>query len=541
MLKNSFFKTIPFLLFIVLFTSCDKEFSVVGEDLIGDNSFDIQKDTTHTVVAYDQKIGPVQSNNLETNPLGILVNPSFGTTSATFVTQLAMATVNPTFSSAKIKSVVLSVPYFVDRDSTVTDSNGNSTYVLDSIYGTKKTKMKLSVYESGYFMRDLDPEEQLTQPQKFYTDQYDEFFQKKIPLATAPYYLNDSAEKAQNTEFFFDPAEYVVTTETDGVKTTTRSAPAMRLDLDKVFFQKKILDAPAGSLVDNTTFKNYFRGLFFNIESIGGASGELAMINFKAGKITITYTEIVNSLEVEKTFVLNLTGNTVSLLDETNVNAKYESAIANKDDVKGDYNLYLKGGQGSMSVVKLFGETDNHGLELTDVPNGISDELDDLRRNKYLINQADLILYLNSSEMGASYIPQRVYLYDYTNSQVLLDYNESTIVTANTKYNKYIFGGLLDKDKAGAYFYKFRITDHIRNLVKTLTAKNVELGLVVTEDINKYGFYTVKDKAGIPFYVPLASVMNPLGAIVFGNNIPLTDKVNYAKRLKFEIYYTKPN
>ena len=63
MLKNSFFKTIPFLLFIVLFNSCDKEFNVVGEDIIGDNSFDIQK-SEYPVVAYNQKLGPIQSNNL---------------------------------------------------------------------------------------------------------------------------------------------------------------------------------------------------------------------------------------------------------------------------------------------------------------------------------------------------------------------------------------------------------------------------------------------------------------------------------------------
>jgi hypothetical protein len=34
--------------------------------------------------------------------------------------------------------------------------------------------------------------------------------------------------------------------------------------------------------------------------------------------------------------------------------------------------------------------------------------------------------------------------------------------------------------------------------------------------------------------------MNPLGTVLFGNNIPRVDP-NYAKRLKLEIYYTKPN
>lgn len=541
MLKNSFFKTIPFLLFIVLFNSCDKEINVVGEDLIGDNSFDIQKGE-YPVVAYNQKLGPIQSNNLETNPFGVYDNPSFGTTTANFVTQVTLAAVNPTFAeTAKIKSVVLSVPYFTDKTKTVLNSDGSSTYVLDSIYGPDKAIMKLSVYESGYYMRDLDPDDQFSQAQKYYSNQYSDFNQLKIGVP-----LNDATNTAENAEFFFDPKEYAVeTTNTDGTKTTTRTAPAMRLNLNAAFFASKILKAPAGSLVNNDVFKNYFRGLFFNIETIGSNPGNLAMINFKAGKITITYTETVDSKDVDKTLVLNMTGNTVSLLNQSNTNANYTNATdpANINKANGDANLYLKGGEGSMSILKLFSKTDNHGYELADGPNGVPDELDDMRRNKYLINEADLIFHLNSDAMGTSYVPQRIYLYDFKNNQVLIDYMESSVVSSNTKNNKFVFGGILVKKSAadgGGSFYKFRITNHIRNLVKYKDSTNVDLGLVVTEDINKSSFYALRDKTGFPLKTPMASVMNPLGAIVFGNNIPIDDK-NYSKRLKFEIYYTKPN
>jgi len=243
--------------------------------------------------------------------------------------------------------------------------------------------------------------------------------------------------------------------------------------------------------------------------------------------------------------VLNLLGHTVSLLDQSNTNPNYTSATteANVDKVKGDPNLYLKGGEGSMSILKLFSSTDNHGYELTDAPNGVSDELDDMRRNKYLINEASLTFNLNSDAMGTSYVPQRIYLYDFKNSQILVDYMETSVVSSNIKNSKFIFGGILFKRSAadgGGSYYKFRITDHIRNLVKYKDSTNVDLGLVVTEDISKSSFYTLRDKAGFPLKAPMASVMNPLGSIVFGNNIPTDDK-NYNKRLKFEIYYTKPN
>jgi hypothetical protein len=318
----------------------------------------------------------------------------------------------------------------------------------------------------------------------------------------------------------------------------------MKLNLNNDFFLNKIIKAPAGSLTDNTAFKNYFRGLFFNIETIGNP-GNMAMLDFGDGKITVTYTETINSVTTDKTLVLNLSGHTVSLLDQSNTNPNYTSATteANVDKVKGDPNLYLKGGEGSMSILKLFSSTDNHGYELTDAPNGVSDELDDMRRNKYLINEASLTFNLNSDAMGTSYVPQRIYLYDFKNSQILVDYMETSVVSSNIKNSKFIFGGILFKRSAadgGGSYYKFRITDHIRNLVKYKDSTNVDLGLVVTEDISKSSFYTLRDKSGFPLKAPMASVMNPLGSIVFGNNIPTDDK-NYNKRLKFEIYYTKPN
>jgi hypothetical protein len=536
MLKNSFFKTIPFLLFIVLFNSCDKEFNVVGEDIIGDNSFDIQK-SEYPVVAYNQKLGPIQSNNLDINPLGVYNNPSFGTTNANFVTQVTLATVDPDFdTSATIKSVVLTVPYFTDKNKTVVNTDGSSTYVLDSIYGPDKAKMKLSVYESGYFMRDLDPEDQFSQPQKYYNNQYSDFNQLKMGTP-----LNNGSNSAENSAFFFDPAEHVVKTTTDGKETITRTPPRMELNLNKDFFLAKIIKAPAGSLTDNNAFRNYFRGLFFNIETIGGNPGNMAMLNFKSGEITITYTETVNSVATEKTFILKLSGNTVSLLDQSNTNVNYANATdpANVNSSKGDSNLYLKGGEGSLSILKLFGE-DKYGVDgVSGTPNGVADQLDIMRKNKYLINEANLVFHLNSTAMGSSYVPQRIYLYDFKNNQILIDYIESTTVVSNTKNNKFVFGGILNKksDVEGGSYYKFRITNHIRNLVKYADSTNVDLGLVVTEDINKSNFYALRDKTG---KAPMASVMNPLGTIVFGNNIPTDDK-DYNKRLKFEIYYTKPN
>ena len=95
----------------------------------------------------------------------------------------------------------------------------------------------------------------------------------------------------------------------------------MRLHLNKTVFTNAILNAPEGKLANNAIFKNYFRGLYFKVESLG-SSNSMAMMNFAGGTVTVYYREdnkitdaqgVVTFDRVDKSFVMNLTGNTISL------------------------------------------------------------------------------------------------------------------------------------------------------------------------------------------------------------------------------------
>jgi hypothetical protein len=68
---NNSFKKILVVACVVFLYSCDKDYNSIGDGLIGDNHFDFVKYTS-SVVAYNQKIGPIESNNLPVNALGIL-------------------------------------------------------------------------------------------------------------------------------------------------------------------------------------------------------------------------------------------------------------------------------------------------------------------------------------------------------------------------------------------------------------------------------------------------------------------------------------
>jgi len=88
MYNTSFIKKMLLVVISIVFLySCDKDYNAIGGNLMGDNHFDLLQYTS-SVIAHNQKIGPVATNNLAVNALGIIDNPAFGKTTAHFATQL---------------------------------------------------------------------------------------------------------------------------------------------------------------------------------------------------------------------------------------------------------------------------------------------------------------------------------------------------------------------------------------------------------------------------------------------------------------------
>ena len=630
MYKKSFLRPILLVLIAIFFAACDKDYNELGANIVGNDHFGFLGYTGASVKSYNQKLGPVASNNLPLNTLGFFTNPAFGTTKANFVTQLELSSTSPVFNNTDstlflnlptIDSVIVDVPYFKTLKSTGTD--GVNTYRLDSIYGVDESKFKLSLYQSNYYLRDLDPDQSLTEQQLYYTDQNNAIDNNKFPdllnnATIANTTFANNADGHENDQFYFDKKEHKLTTYQTGSTTPiyTRSAPSMRLHLRTDIFYNKIINAPIGQLASQPIFKNYFRGLYFKVEN--GNPGNMALLNFKAGKVTIYYKEdlktttVVNNPDgtktttvtfpkVSKTFALNLTGNTVSLLENSNEDVDYLTAANSTQEAS---TLYLKGGEGSMAVIDLFGSTDLYKYDIkknsagiavdendvpvpldssgnpttnhyfiyikTMSPNGIPDELDDLKfplinenpgqiyrsiKNRWMINEANLTFNVNTSKMidQKAVEPNRIFLYDLTHKKIIVDYIYD--ITSNGIYpkrNKYIFGGLLLKEDGTlakqkkdpttdqitekGYKYKIKLTNYIRNLIKN-DSTNVRLGLSVTETINNVGLSKLKTPNANFTSVPSMSVLSPLGTILYGTSPVVPDD----KKLKLEIYYTKPN
>ena len=552
---NSFFNAMLLALCVFFMYSCDKDYNEIGGAIIGGNNFDLTK-VSFDVLGFTQKTGAVQSNNMEVTPFGIYSDANFGETTANFNTQvIPSALLSSVGNRLFVESVVLTIPYFKDDRQTKLNSDGSSVYVLDSIYGVERATMKLGVYESGFFMRDSDPLTGFQKPQKFFSDENAVFDSRKIPTI-----LNDSPNRSQNEEFFFDPTERVVVTidSITNVRRTTYIKPEMRLELNKNYFKTRILDAVnSGKLASIDVFKNYFRGLYFKMEKSGNRTGNLAMLDFKEAKITISYKEDLASpiggapTREKKILILNLSGNKVSLLstDFSVAGSAFNTLPKTGNTTDGDDRLFLKGGEGSVAILELFDKTDIKGYDaqgnLKSGANGVSDQLDDLRYpangKKLLINEANLVFHIDANAMAGSVEPQQLFLYDYTNSNTIIDYvSDPTVATQSvTKPVKLLYNGILNKDaitKRGST-YKIRVTDQIRNLINNKDFVNVKLGLAVSENIVNPIFYSVRTPDAFISQIPVSSVANPLGTILYSGK----STVPVDKRLKLEIYFTKPN
>lgn len=566
-MKKSIFKISSLLLF-VLFISCDKDFNSLDSDVIGEDHFDLEQYEVENLVAYSKATGPVQANNLPLNALGVYNNTKFGVTKAHFVTQVELGTENPSFGyNPVIDSVYLYVPYFSEIQST--ETSGERIYELDSVYGNAETgKFKLSVVENGYFLRDFDPTDNLQSSQKYYSNDkplIDPFKGTEI--------LNNSSATSQNNEFYFSKKElYIYKTNGAGLYLDSngavlsdqndvslrvikeRKTPGMWLDLKNSFFQQKIIDATAsGNLFNNNSFKNYFRGLLFEVEEINPGQGALAILDFSRAELKILYkasadptVENPNPVRTRRNFSLKmgynasstLRNNSINFLEHTN-SSDYTSGLAATNEVTGSERLYIKGGNGSVAFIDLFNAT-----ELQTLRNNVAN-------NDWLVNDARLTFYVDKSQMlNVSNEPERIYIYDATNNVVLLDYTYDSSTSSNAKKNKLVFGGIIEREvdasKKGIK-YTVRITEHIKSVLKVDSdgeyMDNIKIGISVTESINLVSTAMLKT----PFTangleiksIPLASILNPLGTVLYGNVI--TDPLDEDKKLKLNIYFTKPN
>lgn len=545
--RKNIFKGLILGLGILTLQSCDKDYNTLGNGVIGEPNFDIETYTVSDLVTYNQATGNngpdgVESSNLSEINLGVYNNPVFGSTTASFVTALNFTNLPTEFGkNLEVDSVYLYIPYFSEIEKY--DDNNKPVYKLNNKYGDGTFDLK--IHQNGYYLYGAAVGG-ANDGKHFYSDDRLLFDNVKGSLV-----LNNSQDRTQNSNFTVNASEIVIYKrdkdgniiqegEDDAKKDAVqeRLAPGLFADLDKEYFKQAFLDN-RDQINEANSFRNYFRGLYFSVTP-NGNEGALIKLDMSRAKMVIRYSQDKEDKEGKvsrehKILEYGITTASPKISFFNNAfNASYTQALSTADKTNGDEKLFLKGGEGSFGVISLFNQNEQ-------------EELKRLKEQELLINEAILTIYIDETAMGAvNSEPERLYLYNLDEQKLLLDYVTDANKTSNPALFKSTFGGFIEKkkdeDNKRGIRYRFKVTDHVRNLIKQDGNYSPKLALVSAttytsdEAVASYKkLRTEIDNKPNPIKaLPMLEVETPLGTVLHGSNTS-----DEKKRMKLEIFYTK--
>jgi len=537
----NFFKIFIFLLLIV---SCEKDFASFDSQVVNsDNAINFSTNSVeYGLTTRSEMVNPVQSNNLPSFLLGSYTHPQYGRSNSSFVGQMVPEDYDHDFGdNVVLDSVVLTIPYYsrgID-----TSEEGDITYEIDSVYGN--SPVKISVYKNNFFLRTFDPFSDFNTSQGYFSNgslSVEEIIDATQLEGELLFEIDDftpSEQQINLTELDTAGNPYVA----------QRIAPALRFKLNNPnddFWESNFFENEGNQVLTNEpNFKEFFRGLYIKVES--NSDGSMMLLNFASSnsKLTIHYTSdntnigdsdtgSVDEIETNQhEYVINFSGNLVNLFDnETLID------VSTMDQTNGNENIFLRGGEGIVSTLNLFGGTitNDNGDEISEFEHFKDFFYDEISDEPIrIINEAYIEFFVNQNFSNDDE-PERIYIYNYEQNSALIDYfldQSVSSLTINAKINHLepLLRDSLSDDRGVKY--KIRITEHLNNLILR-DSTNAQLALGVISDIASVQNFKILDESENK---SLASgvILSPKGTILHGN---LSSDIE--KRPKIKIYYTEP-
>lgn len=422
-----------------------------------------------------------------------------------------------------------------DDDNAGYDSE-DSVYEIDSLYGNPEARFNLKVTNLTYYLNTLDPTLNFEKDQLYYSNQdfYEDGFYDQV-------LFNDQIElNFDELRFLYkeDDPETEDVDETTQIE--TRLSPRLRVPLEASFFQEHVLDKEGDPvLANNSNFNEYVRGIIIQTDQFTEDLYMLLDISNGAIKMEYTFDEYDTNGTVdnadddsiitsEKTFEIALDGIQVNTLKNSRFDATIAQRIALSESGQQADKLFIKSGQWH-GRVRLFG-AESGGINTI--------LLDSLRNQNQLINEAKLSFYVDANyNTNADLVPPRLYLYDLQNGNSLLDQNtDNSESLTGTNLSKSRYGGILELNESNKpYRYVFKITEHISNIIRS-DSTNIDLGIVVSADINDVSFRATKNENQTKIKYPTSSLLNPLGVVLIGSK-PEANQED--KKVQLELLFTK--
>ena len=542
--------------FIIFIYSCDKDFTSIDSDVISaENAINFNTSSIdYPIVASNLRLNPVKSNNLPSFMLGYNNNPFYGESKASFLGQVVPAEFSPSFGeNVVLDSVILTIPYY--SRGVETSEEGDITYEIDSVYGSTATK--LYVYKSNFYLRDFNPSGDFSDSQNYYSNgalsNSESINQAEIEAEL----LYESGIIGDGSDDFIPSSERIDLTSLDSLGETYVSssiAPAIRLKLNNPndnFWQSLFFENEGNpELINPNTFKEFFRGLYIKADGVN-SDGSMMLLNFASSntKLTIHYTSETSTdsdtdsggtstetITSQNEYVLNFTDNLVNIYENN-----FLVDVSNPNTVDGDERIYLKGGEGYMSTVDLFGgDIQDENGEMVNAfehfKNSFYDEENEIA-NK-IINEAYIEFFVDQTQdIGSE--PDRIYLYNFEQNTALIDYFLDQSVSSTTINAKINHLEPLTRDgdsiTGEGVKYKIRITEHLNNLILR-DSTNAKLALVVTSNVGSIDNFSILNSGEEDRDFPSGAILTPKGTVLHGSQSEDIDK-----RPRIKIYYTDPN
>ena len=544
--SNRFSLYLVICLTLIFAQACEKDFTSLDSDVINsDNAINFETNSIeYPIVTHSKIVDPVQSNNLPSFLLGYNNHAIYGESTSSFVGQMVPDQYSPDFGdNTVLDSVILTIPYF--SRGVETSDEDDITYELDSVYGG--SPIKLSIYRNNFFLRSFDPYGEFDDSQKYYSNgslsDLESISQGQLE-GELLFEIND-----------FVPSENQINlTELDTLNVpfvSQKIAPAIRFRLDTpndTYWQNLIFDNEDDPvLLNENNFKDFFRGLYIKVEGIN-SEGSMMLLNLASSNtnLTIHYTSdtpIIDETDTsnvddittyENDYVINFSGVLLNIFDNN-----FLVDVSNSDEINGDENIYLRGGEGYIGLIDLFSGT---------VENEIGDQVDAFEHFKSffyddisdsslkLINEAYIEFYVNQN-LNLENEPDRIFVYNYEQNTSLIDYfidQSVSSATINAKINHLEPLQRVDDDPQGQGIkYKIRITEHLNNII-LLDSTNARLGLGTINDIAATSFFSILNDDD-DLQLASGTILSHKGTVLHGNQSQEEDK-----RPKIKIYYTEP-
>jgi hypothetical protein len=473
-IQNIFKLSFSLLVGAAIFIACEPEADQLGSQFFQNGT---AKDSiaSYDIVIYNN---PRENDTIKSDAgklteatLGAFNEPNFGMQKSSYVTQVRLSSYNPDFgTNAVVDSVVLQMKplYYSTSDSVKTVTYEDYVYPEGNV-AAKKVVTTYPVKKYGNLKIG-------GQPAKFTVNvhEVDEFLDsyetsvysnKQVTLGTL----------LGSKDFDGNVRAIKITKDDDNSELYNKEA-ALRIDLNKNFFQEKIINKKGSfELKDAASFIRYVKGLRISV-----AENDGFMFNFSPNEITATMyykydkTNTDNTVtKTSSTFTFDL-GSSNTHFSQINYNrpSSYVTAMSSINKVTGDPKIYLQGMGGPGAEIK--------------VPETVITELKNLYNNqKIAVLSAKVKLYTDATSWSNNYAKPSNFVTLFKETT-----DNSGVKTTTTSFlddlAKFQYSGVykmvnaVDVEKNPAY-YEINITQSIKNMIENESTSDKLITLDVGE------------------------------------------------------------